>query len=176
VATGVLRDNIDILRQGLQLVTRLEAAAYCTPNEHGSAIGVHVRHVLEHYSAFLAGHESGLVDYEARPRDAAVENDRQTAISRIVETLEGLMRLRETDLGRALAVHDCTGVDACDDSPSASSARRELQFLHSHTIHHWALIALLLARNGIAVAPEFGIAPSTLRHWEEQRRCARRAG
>jgi uncharacterized damage-inducible protein DinB len=38
---------------------------------------------------------------------------------------------------------------------------RELAFVINHTIHHQALIAVLLAWHGIEVAPRFGVAPST---------------
>jgi hypothetical protein len=37
-----------------------------------------------------------------------------------------------------------------------------LQFLCSHTVHHFALIKLLLDGTGVDLAPEFGVAPSTL--------------
>jgi hypothetical protein len=43
-----------------------------------------------------------------------------------------------------------------------------LQFLLSHTIHHYALIASLLERRGVRVRDElsgFGVAASTLEHW-----------
>ena len=49
-----------------------------------------------------------------------------------------------------------------------SSLLRELQFLLSHTIHHYALIASLLERRGVRVRDElsgFGVAASTLEHW-----------
>jgi hypothetical protein len=55
---------------------------------------------------------------------------------------------------------------------SHSTVRRELQFLLSHTVHHFALIAVLLERFEIAVPDDFGIAPSTLRYWQEQAPCA----
>jgi hypothetical protein len=41
---------------------------------------------------------------------------------------------------------------------------RELQFLQSHTVHHYAVIHLMLLQQGIRPDPEFGVAPSTLRH------------
>jgi hypothetical protein len=43
---------------------------------------------------------------------------------------------------------------------------RELQFLLSHTVHHYALMALILRLQGFNPAAEFGVAPSTLQHWE----------
>ena len=55
---------------------------------------------------------------------------------------------------------------------TASSLDRELQSLISHTVHHYALIAMLLRVSGRQPAADFGVAPSTLRYWEESRACA----
>jgi hypothetical protein len=45
-----------------------------------------------------------------------------------------------------------------------SSISRELQFLSSHAVHHFALIAMTLRAEGVPMDPDFGMAPSTLRH------------
>jgi hypothetical protein len=45
-----------------------------------------------------------------------------------------------------------------------SSISRELQVLSSHTIHHFALIAMTLRMHGVELDAEFGMAPSTLRY------------
>jgi len=45
-----------------------------------------------------------------------------------------------------------------------SSVSRELQVLSSHTIHHFALIAMTLRLHGVEMDPDFGMAPSTLRY------------
>jgi len=42
-----------------------------------------------------------------------------------------------------------------------STSARELAFVISHTIHHQAIIAVLLASQGVAVPHRFGVAPST---------------
>ncbi|MEP0552783.1 MAG: hypothetical protein ABJE29_00430, partial [Balneola sp.] len=55
------------------------------------------------------------------------------------------------------------------ESPwSVSSIRRELQFLVSHTVHHYALIGLILKTMDVEVPEDFGVAPSTLKHESEQ--------
>ena len=46
-----------------------------------------------------------------------------------------------------------------------STLARETEFVHSHTVHHYALIAAKLKSVGIEVPDEFGVAPSTLRYW-----------
>lgn len=50
---------------------------------------------------------------------------------------------------------------------SISSLKRELQFLLSHTIHHYSLIALALRLQGFEPGAAFGVAPSTLKNWRE---------
>jgi hypothetical protein len=55
----------------------------------------------------------------------------------------------------------------------ASTVARELQFLLSHTVHHYALIALILRLQGFEPGEEFGVAPSTLAHWRREVVCAR---
>jgi hypothetical protein len=56
---------------------------------------------------------------------------------------------------------------------SCSSVRRELQSLVSHTVHHYALIALMLQLNGVEPTEEFGVAPSTLKQWRATAASAR---
>jgi hypothetical protein len=45
-----------------------------------------------------------------------------------------------------------------------SSISRELQVLSSHTVHHFALIAITLRVHGVEIDSDFGMAPSTLRY------------
>jgi len=44
-----------------------------------------------------------------------------------------------------------------------STLGRELAFVNSHTIHHQALIAVLLELSGVQVPDHLGLAPSTPR-------------
>lgn len=46
----------------------------------GAAIVGHVRHVLEMFVCLQQGYETGMVNYEKRKRDNAIESCRQTAI------------------------------------------------------------------------------------------------
>ena len=53
-----------------------------------------------------------------------------------------------------------------------SSLERELLAVMSHTVHHYALIAIALRLGDFDPGVGFGVAPSTLRYWQEQRECA----
>jgi uncharacterized damage-inducible protein DinB len=49
------------------------------------------------------------------------------------------------------------------DTWTRSTVARELQFLLSHTVHHYALVAIRLRLAGREPAAGFGVSPSTLR-------------
>ena len=58
------------------------------------------------------------------------------------------------------------------DTYLTSSLARELQTLASHTIHHYALIAMAVRAFGVEVDANFGMAPSTLRYQEKRQTAA----
>jgi uncharacterized damage-inducible protein DinB len=168
-------DNLRFLQQGLDLVQSLSDDAYTqSPHpDYTSGVGGHLRHCLDHYSNFLAGLPSGRIDYDARQRDERVENDRAYAIRLIRILMDGITEIRASDGEKALTIK-MDGGDESDASQwwSQSSTMRELQFLVSHTVHHYALIAMILRAQGIVPAADFGVAPSTLRY-NQSKLCAR---
>jgi len=156
------------LEQARQLVERLDDRTYSASPAgfEPHRAGGHMRHVLEFYDCFLAGLPSGYIDYAARRRDALLETSRDRAAARIGGIAD---RLRSDDLdGEDLGV--MVRIEEIHDSPPVSgswmpsSLSRELQTLASHTVHHFALIAMTLRAHGVQVDPEFGVAPSTLAH------------
>ncbi|MCP3919659.1 MAG: DinB family protein [bacterium] len=161
----LLQDNIDVLRQGLTLIAGLEPELYAKP-EPGlgiSRIGSHVRHVVDFYERLFEGLETGRLDYDARRRDPRVETDAAVAVEQIEALVERLAATVSPD-HRALETKQDSR-----DAWTASSVERELAFVLSHTVHHYALIAVVLRANGVEPGEKFGVAPSTLRHWAEQR-------
>jgi hypothetical protein len=173
---GLVVANLRLLERAAEILARVPPAAYAGGDGVGRPAGPHFRHVLEHYSCFLAGHGAGRVDYDARAREAALEVDPAAARRRVGEILEGLGALEATALARPLEVRLECGEGSEGDQWSLSTVRRELQFLLSHTVHHYALIGLLLDQQGIDPGPDFGVAPSTLRHIREQAACAPHPG
>lgn len=166
-------DNIGYLKQSLDLLDSIDDAAYANaaPATYGSALGGHLRHCLDHYANFLGGLPAGRIDYDARQRDPRIERERAVAAAKIRELIDGLSALGDD---RAVKVKmDCGA--RCDESTwwTDSTLRRELQFLVSHTVHHYALIKLILKFQGRSANADFGIAPSTLRYNESKSACAR---
>lgn len=155
--------NRHCLHQALELLDRLGDAQYASPRGAWSPVGAQLRHVVEHYQCFLEGLPEGRVDYDARRRDAAIEASRTHAKSVVADldrALAGLAAAPETPL----EVQMRCATDDTEPSWSRSSVGRELQFLVSHSVHHFALIKLLIAGDGVDVPEDFGLAPSTLAH------------
>ena len=166
----LVNDNIRILKQGIELLKQIEDHQYSdvlTPLT-SAGLGSHFRHSIDHYLSFLNGWESGEVDYDARERDEQLEKNRLYAI----EVLEHIVaQLAGVDEDKKLRVQIDGGSEG-DNYWSDSTVKRELQFLLSHTIHHYALKAMILRTQGIDPGEEFGVAPSTLRYREKLAKCA----
>ncbi|MCI0485885.1 MAG: hypothetical protein L0229_04710 [Blastocatellia bacterium] len=172
-------NNILMLKQGLELLDGLPGDLYAAVNpplfDYG--VGAHFRHCLDSYTCFLKGIESGRINYDLRERDERVERDRSFAIAKIEATIDRLHHLPATEASVPLVVKMESAVreksllgkkSLCDgEQPlwAHSSLARELQFLMSHTVHHYAIVAVLLRFQGFEPGKGFGVAPSTLEHW-----------
>ena len=168
-----LEKCLGLLEQAIVLVEMIDDDTFSEPAHiapHGS-IATHLRHILGFYDSFISGLEHGRVDYNARTRDQLLEHNRRHAINSISVTIERIRSLSQLPETHSLFV--ATEEDENKTSGwSRSSVLRELDFLQSHTIHHYSLIAILLRLRGIDPGPEFGVAPSTLNHWSEEAVCA----
>jgi len=168
--------NVRLLEQASDLLGRMPDAAYGVGTPEAKPVGPHFRHILDHYSCFVAGRPQGRVDYDARTRDPDLESNRGRARQRILELAADLASITAEELDTPVEIRLECGLGDETEQWSRSTLRRELQFLLSHTIHHFALIGLLLARHGVDPGEEFGVAPSTLKHWRHQSACAPQPG
>jgi hypothetical protein len=167
---ALVADNILLLEQCADVVEALTAEVYRTRDARclDGSIGAHVRHSLEHYGSFLAGLDVGEIDYERRARDRRIEEERAFACAVLRGTAAALARhLTFASMERPLVV--AAEGEASDGDATRSSIGRELGFLLSHTIHHCALIAVLLRLRGLDTPAGFGLAPATRRYRDEAR-------
>ena len=163
---SLIQDNLACIHQGIDLLGRLDAEAYTRPQPEcfSSTVGGHMRHNVDHYQSLLSGVGERVIDYDARLRDPDVEREPARALERLQEIAQGLQGLGNESGETVLRVKMDSGGDEPERCWSQSTTRRELQFLLSHTIHHYALIAVICQLRGIPVDPAFGVAPSTLKH------------
>ncbi|MDQ8180195.1 hypothetical protein [Pelagicoccus sp. SDUM812005] len=160
---NLLRANCELLQQGIQLLSRHDERTFnaTDPASYGSGIGAHFRHVLDHYRSFLEGIAVGLIDYDNRERDTLEERELAVALESLAE-VSGRLEAAEVDVESTVRVKVCASTEG-EDLHSVSSFGRELQFLVSHTVHHFALIAIASRMQGIFPEEGFGVAPSTLK-------------
>ena len=156
---AVLGRRLDELADVLRQVSPTAYTASSFPRVSGS-IGQHVRHILDHVAGLCATARSGVLSYDRRERGTDVEAGVNAAL-RTIRHLQGA--LRQFDDSDENAPITLTSVVAHGAAPVAvrSTLAREILFVISHTVHHQALIAVLLSAAGCTVPDAFGLAPST---------------
>lgn len=170
----LIEDNLRYLDQARDLIAVLadDAFADAPPEGFGSPAGAHFRHCFDHYENFLQGVETGRIDYDARQRDRSVETSRDVALVKIDDLAARLNLLSGMPDAPVKTKMDCGNDADAGAWWTDSSLRRELQFLISHTVHHYALIKMTLNSLGKSTGPDFGMAPSTLRYHQGLSACA----
>jgi hypothetical protein len=127
-----------------------------------SSIGQHIRHILEFYICLIKGYPTGLVNYDKRERNNAIENGLMFALASIDEIDFHLRHIHEDSF---LELEANFGQNN-QQMKINSSLYRELAYCLEHSIHHQALIkiALIEQQCGGLVGNDFGVAPATLRY------------
>lgn len=166
---SLIRANIHFLDQAERLLVQVLDQDYGCAVEsfYGSTLGQHMRHCLDHYRALLAGLPDLRIDYDHRARVHEIEVSTERAIAEVKTVRAQLEALLSSETPVNLLVKmDCGGSCQGDEEWQPSTLGRELQFLVSHTIHHFAMIGGMCGCLGIEMEDGFGVAPSTLRHRE----------
>lgn len=125
----------------------------------GASIGEHCRHIIELFEALMNGYESGIINYDQRARDKALETNIDKAILHLDIMID---KLNQPD--KWLVIQSMV-----DQSTLVkSSYYRELLYNYEHSIHHAAIIKIGMHLLGTAQQPKnFGIAPSTIKYREQ---------
>lgn len=155
---------IDMLRQGAGIAEIAERAGLRFEEQ----IGPHLRHIIEHYDALLAGIDRGVVDYDNRSRDRQIECDPLLAKARCERLADGLSARLGQTWPETLAVAFDGGVAGDDRFVSGSTPLRELLFIAGHAVHHYALLRLVLKAQGLNLPDNVGKAAATIRYERER--------
>lgn len=163
----LLRFNCQVIDQALALV-----AAHQRPGapDYAYPVGVHLRHVIEHFESLLFPAVPGVVDYDARARDAELERSPAVAVQRLQALRTALSHCAGTLLTTAVQVHGQGGLGGEFHFSVPSTVGRELVFVASHAIHHFALLQAHCKQHGVPTGVTFGKAPGTVAHERAQRR------
>jgi uncharacterized damage-inducible protein DinB len=170
---SLIEQNRQLLEQSVNLLDQLPDSAYSAKSPEGSQappLGPHFRHCLDFYVCFLDGLELRVIDYGSRSRRRDVETFREVAMVALGAVAERVGNIEVATLAEPVELRREASDEGETDEWFSSSVGRELQFLLSHTVHHYALIALALRLEGHTVPESFGVAPSTLDHWRHEGR------
>ncbi len=154
-----LQGLIGELRRGVAIVGDIDGETYRASNDGNGSIGAHFRHNLDFVTALLNGICAQKVDYNDRARELLVETRPAHAAQQMLFVVRRLESLSSQMVDRPLMVRS----EINENVWHQSSVAREIEFVHSHTVHHYALIRGLLSERA-AAADTFGVAPSTLRY------------
>ena len=148
-------------------LAQLSDAQYIQPSQtlSNATIGQHVRHVIELFTCLETGYDCGVINYEKRKRDYAIETNKALATKLLRSIGSGLNKPNKTlllEAGYDDLSNECIIVE--------SNYLREVVYNLEHTVHHMALIRVGINEVSDIRLPEgFGVASSTIKY---RRACA----
>jgi hypothetical protein len=160
----LLQRLIEELECGVRIISATDDITYCRTANGSGSIGAQFRHNLDFAGSLLKGINEGRIDYNDRDRDVRVEADRHYAAGRFADVIGRLCELSPRIMAKSVLIRS----EIDNDTWLPSSIAREVEFIHSHTVHHHALIAEKLAGFEVRVAENFGVALSTLEYWKKK--------
>jgi hypothetical protein len=159
-----------VLRQASTLLTSINNETYTLKGQgtDGASIGAHYRHVLDHFLCLIEGLWDGEINYDRRARSPELEGSVEAALDATEELIQTFRTLPTAVLQQECTVIYSVGYEEPEAQAVRSVVAREVMFCVGHAIHHYAILKLLCAERAVALPYEFGIAPSTLKHFEAQ--------
>jgi len=160
----------DVLLQGRALLGAVDPEVYTWKDTKGcgASIGMHYRHVLEHFQCLIEGIQTGRIDYDHRLRNSELENSLDAAFLATSNLIDTFRNLPVGVLQRECTVTYSVGYGEDGPEEVRSTLAREVAFCVGHATHHYAILKPLCAQLAVKLPYEFGIAPSTLKHMHMQ--------
>ncbi|MBP2283227.1 hypothetical protein H4V97_001545 [Flavobacterium sp. CG_23.5] len=141
------------------LLNQLSNSEYYNPcaSLSNSTIGEHTRHIIEMFQCLEANYEAGIVNYDNRKRNIAIQTDTEFAISQI--------RIIQDSLEKQNKKIELQQIIDGEEIRIDSNHFRELLYNLEHCIHHQALIKVAVLQNETIIVDEnFGVARSTIEY------------
>ena len=158
-----------ILNQLSELIESLSDHEYIQPLEvlNNATIGQHIRHTLEFFMCLQNGYSVGVVNYDKRDHDKAIESDRMVSLFKIEEIASFF---DDSQLEKKLVLQLSYSMDDDTFCEIDSNFSRELAYNIEHGVHHMAIIKIgaKALRPDIQLSPDFGVAVSTIRYQNTQ--------
>jgi uncharacterized damage-inducible protein DinB len=132
-----------------------------------STVGQHLRHTLEFFICLEQGYELGIVNYDKRIHNKAMESDKHIALSTINQILDFVKsnpnnKVLKLEVGYETDSDECVTVE--------TNYLRELTYNIEHAVHHMAImkIGIREVADYVELPTGFGVAVSTIRYKETE--------
>lgn len=154
----IVAANVSALAEGIKLLESITPAIYTQSQQplFQSTIGAHFRHFLEHYECLFEQLPVRAICYDQRRRYQRLEIDFEYACEFIQ-----LLRTRVEEIELTAFALDLQFMSDQNREAVPTTLARELLFLESHTMHHYAMIAAMARASGITTDGNFGVAIAT---------------
>jgi uncharacterized damage-inducible protein DinB len=156
----------NILSQLTDLVDQISESDFAKPAEtlSYSTIGQHLPHTLEFFLCFEQGFERGMINYDKRAHDKLIETDKYLALASISRISDFINQLADKPLKLEVGYDINKEIFLTIDT----TATRELVYNIEHAVHHMAIMKIGVKEIAayVKLAPDFGIAASTIRYKE----------
>ncbi len=158
----IAAQNRQLLSQISSLIEGLDIRDFISPKPYinQSTVGQHLRHIIEFYQCIVQQCKSKKICYDDRKRNRKLESSIECALIAIQDIQDELAKIHE-DFPISISVDYGSLADEKDFFHS--SLKRELAYAMDHTIHHLAIIKIMLNLDGVYVPEDLGVAPSTIR-------------
>ena len=149
------------LHELIDLLNQLTDQVYTTPCRElsNATIGEHTRHCIELFQCLLSQYELGVINYDKRQRDLAIQSQTEVAKTALLSLLD---QLDKPNIDLVLE-QDYDG----NRIQITTTYQRELLYNLDHCVHHQALIKVALLSSSVQVDPNFGVARSTIAYREQ---------
>jgi len=155
---------IEVIDQAMEMLGKLTADEY-----KASAapvvefpIGSHFRHILDMFFAVRDGIKNGVIDYDKRRRGHPVETNIIIALEEFRELLNWANTITDDLLQKKIIIRSEAQISSKGIAEIDCNFGRELLFVSSHAVHHYAVIYAALKFLNIDVTNNFGYAPATV--------------
>ncbi len=132
-----------------------------------ATIGQHFRHSLEFFQCLMSGYTVGLVCYDKRKHDKAIESNKLLALDVINKAK---LFVEHCDLLRVIDLQVSYDPDSDFEAIVPSNMAREITYNIEHMVHHMALVKIGIKEvcSYVKLPAEFGIAISTIKYHKNQ--------
>lgn len=125
-----------------------------------ASLGQHVRHIIEFFQTLHNDYESGIINYDKRKRNKALETNKELATRELSVMLGSLFKVDKEILLVGSYSYEGSG-----ESAVKSTYYRELVYTLEHAVHHMALLKIGIHNStNLSVPSEFGVAAATVNY------------